>query len=292
MAASISTESSGPETGQAEAAPGGAAPDGSLDKMLSILNLFTEANSFVTQDDITRSLGCSRATAYRYLKSLSSAGLIGPVNGGAYVVGSRIIELDRLLRLRDPILLAARGVMEALARQHQANVMLCCYYGDKVMCADTEWPDTSYQSSYERGRPMPMFLGATAKAILAHLTPYQQRNLMLWHPAEIAAAGLGQNWDEFRANMRRLRREKVVVSHGEIDPGLIGIGAPVFSAEDKVLGSLVVIVPTDASAQGKARLDKLKQAALDAAEDITARLARVDGASHPARASRPRRSVE
>jgi DNA-binding IclR family transcriptional regulator len=295
MAASISTEPAEPTGrpgGEAEPAPGGATPDGSLDKMLSILNLFTEANSFVTQDDITRSLGCSRATAYRYLKSLSSAGLIGPVNGGAYVVGSRIIELDRLLRLRDPILLAARSVMEELARKHNANVMLCCYYGDKVMCADTEWPDTSYQSSYERGRPMPMFLGATAKAILAHLTPYQQRNLMLWHPAEIAAAGLGQNWDEFRANMRRLRRDKVVVSHGEIDPGLVGIGAPIFSAEGKVLGSLVVIVPTDLSSKGQARIDKLRQAALDAAECITARLGQAGGALFPARASRPRRAAD
>lgn len=255
--------------------------------MLSILNLFTEETSFITQEDIIGSLGCSRATAYRYLKSLSTVGLIGPVHGGAYVVGSRIIELDRLLRLRDPILLAARSVMVDLARRQKVNVMLCCYYGDKVMCADTEWPDTSYKSSYERGRPMPMFFGATAKAILAHLTPYQQRNLMLWHPAEISEAGLGSNWDEFRANMRRLRKEKVVVSHGEIDAGLIGIGAPIFSMEKKVLGSLVVIVP--ASAAGKVRLETLKQAALASAEEITRQLGKTDQELTPARASRPRR---
>ena len=284
MEASISTDTTDSETSA------GPAPDGSLDKMLSILNLFTEETSFITQDDIIGSLGCSRATAYRYLKSLSTAGLIGPVHGSAYMVGSRIIELDRLVRLHDPILLAARGVMEELARRDMTNVMLCCYYGDKVMCADTEWPDPSYKSSYERGRPMPMFLGATAKAILAHLTPYQQRNLMLWHPSEIAAAGLGQNWDEFRANMRRLRRDKVVVSYGEIDTGLIGIGAPIFSIEKKVLGSLVIIVPNGAAS--KARLEKLKQAALEAAEKITLRLGLPGGELRAARASRPRRTAD
>ncbi|MDO9405615.1 MAG: IclR family transcriptional regulator C-terminal domain-containing protein [Polaromonas sp.] len=271
------------------AANGSSTPDGSLDKMLSILNLFTEENSSITQEDIVASIGCSRATAYRYLKSLSTAGLIGPVHGGAYVVGSRVIELDRLLRLRDPILLAARGVMASLARKQKVNVMLCAYYGDKVMCADTEWPDTSYKSSYERGKPMPMFLGATAKSILAHLTPYQQRNLMLWHPAEIRAAGLGKDWDEFRANMRRIRKEGVVVSHGEIDNGLIGLGAPIFSAEQKVLGSLVAIVPSEGWATAKPKLEKLRAAVQVAADELTHKLSEGHLDAPPARASRPRR---
>ena len=277
------------ESTDAGGARGNGTPDGSLDKMLSILNLFTEDNSAITQEDIVAHIGCSRATAYRYLKSLSTAGLISPVHGGAYVVGSRIIELDRLLRLRDPILLAARDVMATLAREQKVNVMLCAYYGDKVMCADTEWPDTSYTSSYERGKPMPMFLGATAKAILAHLTPYQQRNLMLWHPAEIRAAGLGDNWDEFRANMRRVRKEGVVVSHGEIDKGLIGVGAPIFSAEQKVLGSLVAIMPAKGRAASATALERLRGAVQQAAQALTDKLRAGQRNAPPARASRPRR---
>ena len=263
------------------------APDGSLDKMLSILNLFTETVTFVTQDDVTRQLGCSRATAYRYLKSLSTVGLITPMHGGAYVIGSRVIELDRLLRLRDPILLAARETMAEVARSHQLNVMLCSYYGDKVMCADIAWPDNSYRSSYERGRPMPMFLGATAKAILAHLTPYQQRNLMLWHAHEIRAAGLGDDWDGFRANLKRLRKEGAVVSHGEVDPGLVGIGAPIFSVDHKVLGSFVLIVPEDGATPP--RLAQLQQIALDGAGQVTERLAQSSPGQAPARARRTRR---
>ncbi len=263
-----------------------AVPDGSLDKMLSILNLFSEDVTFVTQDDITRHVGCSRATAYRYLKSLSTVGLIAPVHGGSYVIGSRAIELDRLLRLRDPILLAAREPMADVASSHHVNVMLCSYYGDKVMCADLEWPDTSYRSSYERGRPMPMFLGATAKAILAHLTPYQQRNLMLWHAPEIRAAGLGDDWDSFRANLRRLRKMNAVVSHGEIDSGLIGIAAPIFSADRKVLGSFVLIVP---AGQKPARLEQLQQAAADGATRVTERLAHASPGQAPVRAMRARR---
>ncbi|WP_041652995.1 IclR family transcriptional regulator [Achromobacter xylosoxidans] len=211
------------------------------DRMLSILDLFRDDTTAAFQEDVMAHLDCSRATAYRYLKSLTESGLLAPTAGGAYVLGSRIIELDRHLRRHDPLMRAAREVMRATGDELHANLMLCNYYGDKVMCVDRYWTDDSIESSYARGRPYTMFHGATAKPILANLPPYQLRNLMLWHAAEIREAGLGEDWDEFRANLKRLRAAGVYVSHGEVDPGLIGIGSAIFSAEQKVVGSLVFI---------------------------------------------------
>lgn len=211
------------------------------DRMLSILDLFRDDTTAAFQEDVMAHLDCSRATAYRYLKSLTESGLLAPTAGGAYVLGSRIIELDRHLRQHDPLMRAARDVMRATGDELHANLMLCSYYGDKVMCVDRYWTDNSIESSYARGRPFPMFRGATAKPILANLPPYQLRNLMLWHAAEIREAGLGEDWDEFRANLKRLRTAGVCVSHGEVDRGLMGIGAAIFSPEQKVVGSLVFI---------------------------------------------------
>ncbi|OKO71480.1 IclR family transcriptional regulator [Bradyrhizobium sp. AS23.2] len=213
----------------------------SPDRMLSILDLFRDDTTAVFQEDVMAHLECSRATAYRYLKSLTESGLLTPTAGGAYVLGSRIIELDRHLRQHDPLMRAARDVMRAVGDELHANLMLCSYYGDKVMCVDRYWPDTSIESSYARGRPFPMFRGATAKPILANLPPYQLRNLMLWHADEIRSAGLGENWDQFRSNLKRLRTAGAYVSHGEVDRGLLGIGTAIFSPEQKVVGSLVFI---------------------------------------------------
>ncbi|WP_313464024.1 helix-turn-helix domain-containing protein, partial [Achromobacter sp.] len=175
------------------------------DRMLSILDLFRDGTTAAFQEDVMAHLECSRATAYRYLKSLTESGLLAPTAGGAYVLGSRIIELDRHLRQHDPLMRAARDVMRATGDELHANLMLCSYYGDKVLCVDRYWTDNSIESSYARGRPFPMFRGATAKPILANLPPYQLRNLMLWHAAEIREAGLGDDWDAFRANLKRLR---------------------------------------------------------------------------------------
>ena len=97
------------------------------DRMLSILDLFRDDTTAAFQEDVMAHLECSRATAYRYLKSLTESGLLAPTAGGAYVLGSRIIELDRHLRQHDPLMRAAREVMRATGDELHANLMLCSY---------------------------------------------------------------------------------------------------------------------------------------------------------------------
>lgn len=261
----------------------------SLNKMLGILSLFSDEKPLIGQEEVSAHLDCSRATAYRYLKALSDSGLLAPVSKGRYVLGPRIIEFDRVLRLNDPLLGAARPVMDRVSQRLKANVMLCSYYGDKVMCIDRAWPDESVVSSYERGRPMPMFSGATAKSILANLSPYQQRNLMLWHAREIRDAGLGKDWNEFRALMRSWRKAGVYVSYGEVDRGRIGIGAPVFGADHKVIGSFVFILP--APKTSKERIELLAKEARAAASEISGALSGARPLNGKVPAARPAKPV-
>ncbi|WP_341917428.1 IclR family transcriptional regulator C-terminal domain-containing protein [Polaromonas sp. YR568] len=214
----------------------------SQDKMLGILSLFSDAKVEIGHDDVVATLGCSRATAYRYLKALGDSGVLTSISGGAYVLGPRIVELDRLIRRNDPLLTAARPVMEALCTELHASVMLCSYYGDQVLCTDSIWKQAGEGLDYERGRPMSMFAGAMAKVILANVSPYQLRSLMLHHTEEIRMAGLGENWKEFNANMQRIRRERTCVTHAEVVPGLTGVAAPIFDPEKRVLGSITLVV--------------------------------------------------
>jgi DNA-binding IclR family transcriptional regulator len=217
----------------------------SLDKMLGILGLFREGRAGVALDDVMALTQVSRATAYRYLQSLTEAGLLAPATGGAYGLGARVVELDRLMRKTDPLLIHSAVPARQLAAELHANVLLCSYYGDKVMCVDIVWPNETVPQAYERGRPMPMFRGAMAKTILAHLSPYHLRNIQAWHADEIREAGLGETWQQFRANMAALRNAEVVITRAEVVEGLVGLGAPILNGEGRILGSLVLAIPTD-----------------------------------------------
>lgn len=261
----------------------------SLDKMLTILSLFDEGHMSIQLEDAVRATGGSRATAYRYIQSLSRGGLLAPATGGRYVLGARVIELDRLVRRSDPFLVSASAPIRDVAQRLKTNIMLCSYYGDKVMCADLAWPDRSIDQIYERGKPMPMFHGAMAKVILANLTPYQLRNMMLWHADQIREAELGSNWDEFKSRMAKLRKDGFCITSGEVFRGLVGIAAPVFDPDRRVLGSVVFVVPVPRF-KG-ASVKSLPGKIMDLAHVITRGVADAlkSGAIEPARAARPRK---
>lgn len=262
----------------------------SLDRMLTILDLFDENLMSIQLDHAVQATGASKATAYRYIQSLCHRGLLAPAAGGSYVLGPRVIELDRLVRKMDPLLSSASPLIRAAGARLNVNIMLCSFYGDKVMCADLAWPDESIEQIYERGRPMPMFRGAMAKIILANLTPYQLRSIMLWHAARIREAGLGENWEDFRSRMTKLRRAGFCMSRAEVFPGLIGISAPIFDADQRVLGSVVFIIPEERYDAGPGVPYQAEIVAL--AASITGDIARRSAGS-PAgagRAARPRKA--
>ena len=240
----------------------------SLARMLSVLDLFTEANSIWSVDDIALELRCSKPTAYRYLKLLTNAGLLAPEIGGVYGLGARIIQLDRQIRLTDPMLGRGIAIMQELADQYRENLLLCGYYGDKLICTAQAWTHQTILTSYARGRPMPLLWGAAGKVILAHLPTPRLRSLMLRDPRVIADAGLDATWPEFREHLRVIRRDGHAVTYGEIDSQTAGVAAPILGERRQVLGSLVFAVPIVSMQPDRTRI--LAAAVMDGARRLSA----------------------
>lgn len=71
---------------------------GSLARMLHILMLFDEARPVWSAAALIEALETSRATGYRYIKTLHDAGLLTTVRNGYYSLGPRIIEMDLQIR--------------------------------------------------------------------------------------------------------------------------------------------------------------------------------------------------
>ncbi len=268
------------------------APKSSLARMLGVLDLFSEDEPVRTVDAAAAKLGLTRATAYRYVGELCDAGLLMRVAQGAYSLGPRIIELDRQIRQRDPLLTIGGRVTRGLLVPDRGQVILFCdLYRDKVLCTHQMSGGSGLALSYTRGRPMPLFRGATAKAILAYLPQRRLMQLYLANQAEVADAGLGRTYDAFVAALKAIRQQGYAVSHGEVDPDVVGIGVPLFGGGRAVIGSLSIVFPDDRYPR---RQETQLAADLKKASDtLNAELARLaepprDGAD---RAARPRRPV-
>jgi DNA-binding IclR family transcriptional regulator len=237
--------------------------------MLSVLDTFSERAPIWTVDGIAVALGFTRATAYRYVGELCDAGLLTRVAHGAYALGPRIIELDRQMQRSDPLLHVAAGVTPGLLRPDHGQVVLVCnLFRDEVLCVHQVAQDPTLAVSYTRGRPMPLFRGATSKAILAFLPERRLTRLFLDHRDEIRKAGLGRTRTEFLAALKAIRRQGYAISHGEVDARVIGVGVPLFGGERAVLGSLSVVFSEDRFPQRRSDriVAQLRQAA-DAMRD-------------------------
>lgn len=158
-------------------------------RMLTILDCFSDEAPAWTTEDLIGQLGCSKPTAYRYVKELCNAGLLLRIGGGLYVLGPRILELDLQIRRSDPLLRVARPAMRDLVEQTGGDVLLANVYGNQVMNVHREDGPTPAVISYDRGRPHPLFRGSTSKAVLPFLpAPSSSASTQPW-PTNAAVRG-------------------------------------------------------------------------------------------------------
>ena len=256
----------------------------SLEKMLGLLDVFTPAAPAWSTEDLIRFSGTSRSTCYRYIKALQEAGLLTPVAGGAWMLGPRIIELDRTMRRCDPVMLGGGPPMRRLAQETGHSALLCVLFSGTVMCVDDVPAAGAPAGLFSRGQRRPLFAGAASKVILAHLPPHQLRALFARHRTTIAAAGLGADWEAFRGALRAIRDAGHCVTVGEFRAGILGIAAPLFNAEGGVLGSLGIA--TAANRVKPKQRDALAARVIEGAREACTRIAR-----EQPRAARPARAV-
>jgi DNA-binding IclR family transcriptional regulator len=212
----------------------------SLERMIGLLDLFEEAGSRWTFEEIHARLGYTRSTLYRYLKVLTDADILTSLPGVGFTLGPRIAELDFCMRARDPLIVASRPVMIELAADFPGITLLCRRYRDKVLCVHQEQGDVAFRSTYERGLALPLLRGAASRIILAYLSVPKLARLYAQQTEAFAAAGLGATLDEVRAMLKRIRSDGYDVTTEQVTSGLSGIAAPLFDAQHNVLGSLSV----------------------------------------------------
>lgn len=248
-------------------------PATSLERLLSVLQLFTEDRLEWTPDDMMARLGYSRPTLYRYLKTLSEAGLLASHPHAGYTLGPKVVEMDYLLRLSDPMILAAHPELERLADAFPCTALLLRWYGDRVLCVDSVTSLPEPLSSYPRGRPMALGRGAIARAILAFLPKAQAVPIIEAHLADWQSLGLGDDGASVYSALRTVRRDGYSMAFGEVTPGVAGTAAPIFDLARSPLGAICLTLrQEDADAATQARLiEEVPAAAARICESLRAR---------------------
>ena len=177
----------------------------SADRILSILDLFTEDRLEWTSDEMMIALGYSRPTLYRYLKSLRSMGFLSSLPNAGFTLGPRVVEMDFLMRKSDRLVCLGREHLLAICQKFQCSAQLVRWYNGKLLCVASENSTKNPISSYPRGRPMPLSRGAISKAVMANLPRRQLLPILEANFTELVAIKLGTTIDEMIAQLREIR---------------------------------------------------------------------------------------
>lgn len=210
-----------------------------LDRFVEVLRLFDENKPDWTIQEMATATDVPASTVYRTVRELVAQGFLDSSIEAHYRLGAAFIEFDRRLRICDPLIREGDAMLpDILQAAHvPCIVILSRLYRDQVICVtDRRSPGESPDTSYERGRPMPLLRGATSKVIMSQLPKAKLGKL-------VKAAGQDPALkDDLVAELAAIRRRGYAITRGEVDAGLVGIAVPVSCPDAAINASLSLIL--------------------------------------------------
>lgn len=211
---------------------------GGVFRYTRILDKFTEEHRVWTVAGLAGELGVATSTLYRQVRELVAVGFLEGTVDSQYRLGPAFVEFERRVRRTDPLLRAGEIFLGPLVKWmgFRCSALLARLYGNKVMCvSDAHSADMLFRSSFERGLPMPLVRGATARATLSVIESRRLKRLLA------NEAGLkGEALEKFLSELFQIRRQGFWIAEGEVDPGAVGIAVPILDRKLGIEASLSI----------------------------------------------------
>lgn len=214
-----------------------------FDRYNSVLSLFTEDRSSWTVAEMGAQLGTPSSTIYRIVREMVAAGFMESAAGSYYRLGPAFVEYDRTITMTDPLIRSGAGFLDRLVEDIPipSAAVLARLYGNKVMCvADARSQSFKRNTSYQRGHPMPIMRGATSQAILALIRGNRLNKVL-----DSVVPDTIEDRTAFVRKLKKIRRDGICSTQGEVDPGLIGFAVPVSNKSLGIEASLSCIVAAE-----------------------------------------------
>jgi IclR family acetate operon transcriptional repressor len=237
----------------------------SIEKAVDLLFYLHAAPAPIGITQLGRAIGLPKSSVHRLLASLARRGLVQQDERGGYEPGVGLVALGLGAQERDPLVVAARAVLEAEAAATGETVFLVAARAERLVVLDKAEGTGFLRASPQVGSAVPVHATAVGKLFLAFgAAP------LVHSPLERFTDHTPANLAELERAVSRARREGVATSHEEWISGLSVLAAPI-SVRGRLRGALALGAPTP-------RLDPAREPALlarvrAAADRISARLA-------------------
>lgn len=226
-----------------------------IERAIQILDAFSVDRPELGVADISRALGLKRSTVHRALSTLETGGLLRQVPATQkYTLGSKVLKLAHVLQSQLTLSAIALPPMKDLRDRINETVALHLLEGhSRVVVEQVESTHDIRRTYHEVGKPLPLWIGSSGKAILAFLPAPELRQVL----EEAATAGA----DDIAAavatgslarELGEIRQRGYCYSLGERTYGISSISCPVMNQEGRVVAAINISGPGDRFTREKA----------------------------------------
>ncbi len=234
----------------------------SNERVLLVLSVIAGHGTPISARDISVKTKLPLSSLYRQLKILKKWGLVQEnSHSGLYQPGPMGLQLAWGFDQHSRLMHIAHAEMVELAEKTGESIGLLAHVNGQIICLDMLESQQPLRCSFAKGKVNSAVLGASAKALLAHLPETTLKPILDNYPTDEVT---------LPKQLEQCRQDGYAVSESEIDQDVWGVSAPVFSAENKLECTLSLMAPASRALAHAAEYIALTQAA---AERITQQLA-------------------
>lgn len=193
----------------------------------------------VSVTEISRELEMPVQSVHRILSSLSEHGFVTQNNKTRkYKLGLTVMKYGFLMWDSSMLRSVAKPFMEELSQKTKETVYLATRENRDGVYIDSIDSPQILKISEPIGLRLPLFIGASNRVILAYL-PQKTREAILRDVDWSSIPSLKPLTREFiECELENIREQGYAMTSGEATEGTTGIGAPIFSYDNTVIGSL------------------------------------------------------
>ena len=237
-------------------------PAASIEKALDVLRHLHAHARPCGPSEIGRALELPRSTVHRLLAALGRRGFVEQDARGGYRPGMALVALGLGVLEREPVVAAARPVLEREAEVLGETMFLAGARAGRILVLDKVEGPGFLRAAPRVGAEIPAHATAIGKLYLAFAP--DEVELATAAPTFTARTRTGR---ALARDVARVRALGVAENREEWIPGLVGVAAPV-RLGGRMVGALSATGP---SARMRAR-ERFCTRVMAAAEDVSARL--------------------
>ncbi|NJK79152.1 MAG: IclR family transcriptional regulator [Chloroflexaceae bacterium] len=216
-----------------------------LERGLDILQAFSEADPLRSAAELSTSTGLPISTVYRLLQTLEKRHFVEAAGNARYRLGPSMYLLAQVVRqqMSGSLGPVALPIMQHLTTCTGETTVLTQIIGDKAVCIESVESPQAVRLSFQRGRVMPLWAGASARVLLAYTDPQTAADVLAHIDNEWFASGEPVDPEALRHGLQIIRVQSYADSQSEVDAGARAIAVPVFNQDGHLLAGLSVAGP-------------------------------------------------